>query len=263
MPTGIGNEVAWWCPSLEDTGNGTLTFYDQIASGINGSLDNGETGDWVADTTSGGIRCITLDGTNERGLIVDDNRFTFGNGTTDSAFSVSIWVYATSFAANPCVISKAASATSGEWHMIIGSLGDWLFRCSDLSATAFIGRRTATGSVAINTWYNLVATYSGSGAASGIKLYRNGTQVDTLDDNSGTYVAMENTTQPVTIGARGAALYTPGRWDDCRIFDVVVSGANITLLASARGYQPASGAFLLLDTPMMRGGFSPMVWGIS
>jgi len=87
---------------------------------------------------------------------------------------------------------------------------------------------------------SVVATYDGSGSASGIKIYVNGSRVDNADSNSGSYVAMENTSEPITIGSRGAANYMTGRWDDCRIFDVDLSGVAgaITALASQRGYQP-------------------------
>lgn len=243
MPTGIGDEVAWWCPSLDDTGNGTLTFYDQIASGIDGALDNGETGDWVADTSSGGVRAITVDGSNERGVIADDNRFTFGNASTDSAFSISIWIYMTSIAAANGIFCKASSATAGEWYLVSNATGQLIFRCVDNSTGGYIGRTTAASTVAINTWYNIVCTYSGSGLASGVKIYLNGSVVDNADSNTGSYTAMENIAVGVFIGSRGGLLYLPGRWDDARIFDVDLSGVSgaVSDLASQRGYQPATG----------------------
>ena len=65
MPTGIGNELAWWCPSLDETGNGTTTLYDLVGS-VNGTLTNMDAStDWVADTASGGVRCLDFDGTND------------------------------------------------------------------------------------------------------------------------------------------------------------------------------------------------------
>jgi len=239
-PVGIGDEVGWWCPSLDDTGNGTLTFYDLISGGISGSLNNGETGDWVSDTASGGVRAITLDGVNERGLIADDNRFSFGNGSTDLPFSVSCWVLRAAFAAAGFV-GKASGAAVGEWYLFAGT-GEIVFRVIDTSVGIAVGRRVlVSGNFTENAWQHLCCTYSGSGGAAGLKIYLNGSRLDDANSSAGagTYVAMENTSEPVTIGSRGTAAYLNGRWDDVRIFDVDLSGVAgaITALASQRGYQ--------------------------
>lgn len=69
MPTPIGGEVVWWCPSLDTAGNGTTTLNDFSGSGLNGTLTNfalsGSTSNWVADTANSGIRAIASDGSND------------------------------------------------------------------------------------------------------------------------------------------------------------------------------------------------------
>jgi hypothetical protein len=233
---GVGNEVAWWCPSLDATGNGTTTAYDLVASGINCTLTNGEVGDWTADTSNGGVRCITLDGTNECGTIADDNRFSFGNGTTDSAFSVSCWIYRTVGGVTSGAVAKSSSTTAGEWTVLLGISGAITFRCFDASASARIGRVTATSAITLNTWHNVVVTYSGSATNAGCKIYLNGVQSDNADSGAGSYVAMENGSLAVTIGATGSANYLTGQWDDVRIFNAELNTSQITKLKSRRAY---------------------------
>ena len=51
LPVGLGDEVGWWCPSLDDTGNGTVTLNDLSGSGDDGTLTNMDAAtDWVSDT---------------------------------------------------------------------------------------------------------------------------------------------------------------------------------------------------------------------
>jgi hypothetical protein len=60
--------AAVWCPSRDDSGNGTTTLNEEIA-GSDGTLNNfalsGSTSNWVADTSNGGVRCIASDGSND------------------------------------------------------------------------------------------------------------------------------------------------------------------------------------------------------
>jgi len=63
MPTGLGGEIGWWCPSLDDSGNGTTTLYDLSGNGNDGAFAGGlTTGAWTADTGDGGVRALALTG---------------------------------------------------------------------------------------------------------------------------------------------------------------------------------------------------------
>ena len=46
----------WWCPSLDDAGNGTTTLTDLSGNGNHGTLTNMDPAtDWVADTRMAGF----------------------------------------------------------------------------------------------------------------------------------------------------------------------------------------------------------------
>lgn len=124
----------------------------------------------------------------------DHADFTFGNGATDSAFSIAVMIKPTTMA-NVTLLSKYnASSGAGEWHFHIGGDSKLNVLLRDASAAAQIGRsyNTALADTALPHVY--VMTYSGSGASTGLKLYRDGVQVDDTNQNDGVYTAMEDTT---------------------------------------------------------------------
>jgi hypothetical protein len=54
-------------------------------------------------------------------------------------------------------------------------------------STAYIGRLSNAAAISANTAYVVSFTYDGGTSSSGIKLYRNGTLIDTTDANAGVY----------------------------------------------------------------------------
>jgi len=129
-----------------------------------------------------------------------------GNGTVDNPFSISFWFRPTS-ASSQIVVSRATGASNGIFDIaevqISGSDYALRFRCFDDSATARI--TVDSGILARNTTYHVVATYSGSGANTGLKIYINGTDVSNARATSGTYTAMENLSLDMLVGARNPA----------------------------------------------------------
>ena len=82
------------------------------------------------------------------------------------------------------------------------------FLCRSLDNTKYIGRSYNTAITSDqSSWHVYVGTYSGSKASSGIKIYRDGTQVDNTDVNSGVYAGMSNGTAQV-----GSFAYFVGSW---------------------------------------------------
>jgi hypothetical protein len=71
------------------------------------------------------------------------------------------------------------------------------------------------------TLMHIAATYSGSGTNAGLKLYINGTRVDTADAGTGTYTSMTAGTEGVTLGffdTGNFAAYFTGRLDEVKIY---------------------------------------------
>ena len=96
----------------------------------------------------------------------------------------------------------------------------------DESANAQIGRLDATalgqGQEAL-----LVATYDGSRSSAGMRIYLDGSRVDDTDNNSGTYVAMENTAQEVQLGFYTGASAATNYFDGKMAF-VGMTGKELT-----------------------------------
>jgi hypothetical protein len=95
-------------------------------------------------------------------------------------------------------------------------------------------QKESTATVNNGAWRHIVVTYSGSSAASGVNFYVDGSL------SNGSTVANNLTTttiSPVALQmfARDSQLNSPGRCDDARVFDQVLSLADV-------GHLYASGA---------------------
>ena len=197
------NIVGLW---LGNETGATTTLTDRSLAAHNGTLSaNAST---LTPDVDNLTRHLTL-GTATL-TIADHADFSPGNGTTDTAFSVFALVYPTGLAANQNILSKwklTTGATAREWRVLVNTSGSLYMECYDESAGAYIGR-TKASIVGASAWQTIIATYSGSAASSGIKLYRNGVQVDDTNSANGSYTAMEDTAAVVgmhRIATSGAA----------------------------------------------------------
>lgn len=130
----------------------------------------------------------------------DSDTFSFGNGTTDSAFSISCWVNANGVASGwDGIVSKwDASATKKEYLFYLKD-NKLRILLGDSSSGGTIGYE-ATGTFTLSSWQHIVATYDGSSVVGGLTLYVNGSPIAVSDISSGSYTAMENSDQPLWIG---------------------------------------------------------------
>lgn len=155
----------------------------------------------------GSVLAWDLNGTDEYINHADDDYFSMGaDGTTgnEPSFSIGLAVCLDDITGITLMSKFDATAASEqrEWYFILNATSQILMNIYDESADTYIGRLTAAPAVTVGTWYIIIATYDGSQANSGVKIYRDGVQIDTGDSASGTYVAMENTTAIMFIGAR-------------------------------------------------------------
>ena len=170
-------------------------------------------------------KSLSFDGTDNYIEVADADNLSFGNGVTDSPFSISTWVNMTD-ATRFRIVSKYDS--NFEYLFSTGSADTIVFNCYDNSTSARIGRLYSTALTSFQgSWIHLVATYSGNGSSSGLKIYLNGSRIDNTDNNSGSYTAMENTTAPLEIG-KATTNYANGLIDEVAIFDVELSQSDIT-----------------------------------
>ena len=161
-----------------------------------------------------------FDGSNEYIDCTDNDAFTFGNGSSDSAFSVSTWINMGTV--NDFVPIAKDSSGAREWAMRMVS-GRVHFYTIDNSAGSYIGI-SGSFTPAADEWWNFIVTYDATEASSGFKLYYNGIQDTTGNYESGTYTAMENTSAILSIGMQqNGTVALPGNISNTAIFNKVLT----------------------------------------
>ena len=177
----------------------------------------------------------SFDGTDDYINLGDSDDLSFGDGSSDSAFSISAWVKMTD-ATHFRIINKFGGTSNNEYLFDFGG-NDLLYAiCYDQSAGGARIGRTASGlNVHEGSWLHVAMTYDGSASSTGINIYAtefSGTTsaVDDADFNSGSYTAMENLNQTVRI-ARNGSNYAEGNIADVRIYSKELSSAEVQSLA--------------------------------
>ena len=170
---------------------------------------------------------VDFDGTNDYMSIADVDAFSLGNGSgTDNAFSISGWFNADSIGTFYVATKDASGNREWAFRTISNQLSFFTFG----TGGGYIGRQYTTA-LSTGQWYHAVATYDGSKASSGIKLYLNGSQVDNADYSGGTYTAALNTAAEVRIcSLEKNGTFSDGKIDELAIFSSELSASDITTL---------------------------------
>lgn len=102
------------------------------------------------------------------------------------------------------------------------------------NGTNYVGRNSAAGLVAVDEVAVLAFTYDGGTTASGVKLYKNGTQVDATDDTSGSYSVPAVGSGVLSIGKRpsGSAYPFSGTLAECLMVDGELTATQILQISS-------------------------------
>jgi len=174
------------------------------------------------------------DNTNSRITIADNDAFSFTDGTNDKPFSIKANIYYVQLGAiNPifCRYSGSNNNTS-EYLFYLRSNGKLaLLLFNKASGGVYIGAETSAALV-VNTAYNVVCTYSGSGSWTGIKIYVNGVSqtLSALNNGSG-YTSMGNTSLLTQI-ANTSTTSNPfrGTIDELYIFKSELNQVQIDVL---------------------------------
>lgn len=141
--------------------------------------------------------------------VADHNDFSFGDGSTDSAFSVLALIYPNNISTANYILAKYDTTTgSTEKEYALYAYSDHLeFYLFDDSSGGSIFQNTLSISGDDGGWHSYIATYDGSGNNSGINVYRDGASINNTAGGS-SYTAMENKAAKVgnyaisTAGAR-------------------------------------------------------------
>jgi hypothetical protein len=215
----LGNIISEWkvnSNSLDTIGanDGTDTSISYVA----GLIGN------CADFTAG---------TSSQISVADNESLSFGDGITDSPFSISFSVkFAT--VGNAVFLAKIGStaATLREYQVFYNA-GSFFWRLIDQSSGGFIEDKLIfTASAAI--WYHFTLTYNGSGSNTGLKTYKDGVLQSTTKTLSGTYTAMEKWTAPVLLGktAPNTTFSLNGYMDAVRLWDKELSASEVSSIAA-------------------------------
>ena len=227
MPTGIGDEKLWLCPSLDDSA-------DDISGNGNHGTYNGGMGT-VADTSNGGTRAYSFDGSND--YIRIGNRTNFNFLVNTNYWSMSAWVYHSDLSGQRTVIGGDADNRDKGVSIIESSYSGLGYRGIRAygSSSAYSPDTRSNTTYTTGVWKHICWVVSGSSS----KIYVDG--VEEASESASFPTTSASLTDDVMIGAysSGSGLYSfmDGKQDDIRIFDRALSTSEITALASKRGYE--------------------------
>jgi hypothetical protein len=165
--------------------------------------------------------CWEFNGTNEYINIPYSATLSFGNGVSDVPFSISVWLKPTRSTAD------GVTGKQNEYIFLLTAPASSIRLQLYTNGSIWIGRSASTTGVDLNVWSLYTATYDGSGTSAGIKLYKNTTQTDNTNVNSGTYVAMSDGSKACTLGTYTTFEYE-GRMADMIYWDKELTAGNIS-----------------------------------
>ena len=160
-----------------------------------------------------------FDGTDDYISVADSDDFSFGDTSNDSVFSGTAWVNPVD-ATNFQIVFKDT-----EWQFYLNASKKLALFFEDESSGAYEYAVDSGSAIPENVWTHVAFTYNGVGGASanaGMKLYVNGIESSYTLGDSGTYVAMENSDNAVTIGKQSSN-YSEGKIKDVRLYNRVLS----------------------------------------
>lgn len=170
-------------------------------------------------------------------LPTTSNAFSFTNGTTDRPFSIKANIYLRSLNVTQTILGKYsgnANSTSEYFFYVRPTNQLAIVLCNRVVGTVTIGAQTAV--LSLNTAYNVVVTYDGSGTFNGFKIYINGVSQTLTSIGAGTgYIGMGITALNPVIGniAQASATFAmSGMIDELYVFNSALTQAQVTTLQS-------------------------------
>jgi len=167
----------------------------------------------------------------------DTAAFSFGDGATDSAFSI-VALISPTFSAGGYdpIFAKWDDGGDLEWLFAGDATPNLVGAVYDQTNGAVLSSTDTgldlTGDNA--AWHVYVMTYDGGGVAAGIKLYRDGTQIDDTYVNGAGYVAMSNhTALPAAYHtSAGVRAYMVGQYGFLMVVQQEISTSNVMVLSN-------------------------------
>lgn len=223
-------ELGWW--KCNDNAAST-TVLDASGNALHGTAARNTSLLTVAGKVG---TALSFNGSSDKITLPDTALLDFGDGTNDSPFSVSCWVY---WIAGYCNLLDREQDNSNLQYVCRANASRQfgLFLYDEVS-TVYQGRYSAGAAVPSAAWAHVAATYDGRGgstAYNGINLYVNGVNVNHTTASGGTYVAMHNTGAIPGTGWHYSLGYSTMRQDDLRVYNVALTPGQVNRL-TAGGY---------------------------
>lgn len=223
-PTNLSSDtdlVAYWRME-ENTGS---TVADSSSNSYTATLTNGPT--FSTDVPFPSLYSLDFDGTDDYIEVSDHDDLSFGNSSTDSAFTMAGWVKLDSTTLQRFV-TKSGSSTA-EYIFGTGGGSNLLLALYD-DTTSVVRYRVSSGTLSTGTWTHVAVTHSGGT----IKLFINGTEDSGSSGDIGSYTAMHNSTGTVRLGGyQNGSQYTNGKLDELAVWDEALTSSEITAMASS------------------------------
>jgi len=227
---------------VPDSGVFRLTF-DSVDTQTGTAIDVWNDFDGTINGATTGVtgelgEAYDFDGVDDYVDIPNDPALVLGDGSTDSSFSVSAWINPDT-ASKFRIISKADSSSEATREYLFTTTGgnvlalalydDGSLVSDQLQRFGQTDFSTLTG-----TYTNVIATYDGSGSASGVSLYVNGTEESYSTTSVGSdYTAMRDMGGSVDVGRLadpGDLSYADGKIDDVRLYSKELTSTEVSNL---------------------------------
>ena len=171
-----------------------------------------------------------FDGAADYVSVADHSDFTFGDGSSDDAFSISAWINMNEATDFP-VVGKFTSSHR-EYILTTDSSDKLFFKLYDNSESTYILALYDTALTSFEgEWLHIVATYDATEHPDGISLYINGESLTTVVTDSGTYVATEDKDGVFAIGANlGDSKYANGCITEVSVWDSELTQTEVNEL---------------------------------
>lgn len=199
-----------------------VTAYDSSTSGNNGTMTNGPL------PTIGKVgQALRFDGTDDYVAIGNSSTYNFDRANT---FSISAWFYKDSITGPLGIFTKQNTTTGQFTGYGIAILNNNLTPSFGLQSNTSNQANITSPAVSAGAWHHIVGTYDGSSSASGLKMYVDGVlQSSTITSDTLTS-SIVNTVAPQISGRNGANQLSPGKIDEVRLYNRVISAAEVTAL---------------------------------
>ena len=175
-------------------------------------------------------KSVSFDGIDDYVDCGDADNLSFGNGSTDSPFSISAWIKIGQTTTQGIVSKFGGNTNLREWLLYTTGAKLRLLLVDASNGKQIFG--TSPSNLSINNWHHVVCTYNGVGggtAANGIKLYINGVAQSVTVNNQSSYTAMSNTNTTVKIG-KFVTSEIQGSIDEVAIFNSELSSSDVTAI---------------------------------